>query len=360
MKLKLSLLFVALATASSLCAAQQQGISKTEILVGTIQDLSGPLAGYGKQARNGMLLRIDEINEQGGINGRKIKLLVEDNGYDPKRAVLATQKLVNQDKVFLIASHIGTPMNNAAMPVMFEKNVINFMPLSAGREMYDPPHKLKFASVASYYDTMRMNVAKLYKEKGAHKACALYQDDEFGNDPALIGGGVRLFVDVEGPGLVPDGASMRDKPTLVCLHGGAFMWGRGAGALLEAVPVAATLGLRVIAAEYALAPEHTYPAAAEDVLAVHATLCRDMPASRIGIYGCSAGGVLTAQVVARLLHAKLPLPGAIAMLCGTGLEMAGDSAMTAGPLTGSPASINAAVAAATFTASVAGAASISR
>lgn len=137
--------------------------------------------------------------------------------------------------------------------------------------------------------------------------------------------------------VTPQGGIADDR-TLICLHGGAFMWGRGAGALLEAVPVAATLGLRVIAAEYALAPEYTYPAAAEDVLAVHATLCRDMPASRIGIYGCSAGGVLTAQVVARLLHAKLPLPGAIAMLCGTGLEMAGDSAMTAGPLTGSPAS----------------------
>ena len=161
-------------------AAAQQGVSKDEILVGTIQDLSGPLAGYGKQARNGLQLRVDEINEQGGIHGRKIKLLVEDNGYDPKRAVLAAQKLVNQDKVFLIASHIGTPMNNAAMPVMFDKGVINFMPLSAGREMFEPPHKLKFASVASYFDTMRMNVPKLYKEKNAKQACTLYQDDDYG------------------------------------------------------------------------------------------------------------------------------------------------------------------------------------
>jgi branched-chain amino acid transport system substrate-binding protein len=71
-------------------------------------------------------------------------------------------------------------MNNAAMPVMFEKGVINFMPLSAGREMFDPPHKLKFASVASYHDTLRMNVAKLYKEKNAKLACTLYQDDDYG------------------------------------------------------------------------------------------------------------------------------------------------------------------------------------
>jgi branched-chain amino acid transport system substrate-binding protein len=161
-------------------AQQSQGVTKDEIVIGTIQDLSGPVAAYGKPARNGIQLRVDEINEQGGIHGRKIRLIVEDNAYDPKRAVLAAQKLVNQDKVFLIASHIGTPMNNAAMPVMFDKGVINFFPLSAGREMYDPPNKLKFASVASYYDTMRMNVANLYKEKGAKNACTLYQDDDYG------------------------------------------------------------------------------------------------------------------------------------------------------------------------------------
>ncbi len=85
-----------------------------------------------------MLLRVEEINEQGGIHGRKIKLVVEDDGYDPKRAVLAAQKLVNQDKVFIVAGHIGTAQNNAAMPVQFEKNVINFLPITAAREMYEP------------------------------------------------------------------------------------------------------------------------------------------------------------------------------------------------------------------------------
>ena len=172
--------FSLLSAAPVVHAQPTQGVSKDEIVIGTIQDLSGPVSPFGKAARNGIQLRVDEINEQGGIHGRKIRLLVEDNAYDPKRAVLAAQKLVNQDKVFLIASHIGTPMNNAAMPVMFEKGVINFFPLSAGREMYDPPNKLKFASVASYYDTMRMNVARLYKEKGAKNACILYQDDDYG------------------------------------------------------------------------------------------------------------------------------------------------------------------------------------
>ena len=84
-----------------------RGVSKTEILIGSIEDRSGTVAAFGKQSRNGVQLRVDEINEQGGINGRKLKLLVEDNGYNPKRAVLAAQKLLNQDKIFLMAGHIG-------------------------------------------------------------------------------------------------------------------------------------------------------------------------------------------------------------------------------------------------------------
>jgi len=165
---------------SSLTQAQTQGVSKSEIVLGTIQDLSGPLAGYGKQARLGMMLRVDELNEQGGVHGRKIKLLVEDSGYDPKRAVLAAQKLVNQDKIFLMAGHIGTAHNNAAMPVQFEKNVINFLPITAAREMYEPFHKLKYSFAATYYDQIRMVLPKLVKDKNAKKVCTIYQDDEFG------------------------------------------------------------------------------------------------------------------------------------------------------------------------------------
>ena len=160
--------------------APPQGVSKDEILIGSIQDLSGPIAGFGKQVRNGMLLRVDEINEQGGINGRKLKLLVEDSAYDPKKAVLAAQKLVNQDKIFIMVGHIGTAQNNAAMPVQFEKNVINFLPVTAAREMYEPLNRLKYSFAATYYDQMRGAVPKLVKEKGAKKVCTMYQDDEFG------------------------------------------------------------------------------------------------------------------------------------------------------------------------------------
>ena len=160
--------------------AQQQGVTEDEILIGTIQDMSGPLAGYGKAVRNGMQLRIDELNEQGAIHGRKLRLVSEDSGYDPKRAVLAAQKLVNQDKIFIMAAHIGTAQNNAAMPVQFEKNIINFLPVTAAREMYEPFNRLKYAAFATYFDQMRAAVPSLVKEKKLTKVCAIHQDDEFG------------------------------------------------------------------------------------------------------------------------------------------------------------------------------------
>ncbi|WPC66288.1 ABC transporter substrate-binding protein [Rhodoferax ferrireducens] len=190
MKIKATVVLAALTLASTLATAQQ-GVSPTEITLGSIQDLSGPLAGFGKQARLGMLLAVDEINEQGGVSGRKLKLLVEDSGYDPKKAVLAAQKLVNQDKIFMMVGHIGTAQNMAAMPVQFDKNVINFFPITAAREMYEPFHKLKYSFAATYYDQMRRAVPQMVKDKGIKKVCTIYQDDDFGLE-VLRGGEAGL------------------------------------------------------------------------------------------------------------------------------------------------------------------------
>ena len=120
----------------------------------------------------------------------------------------------------------------------------------------------------------------------------------------------------------------RDAGRLLCLHGGAFMWGSGAGALLEAVPVAAISGLQVVAPDYRLAPEHGFPAAVDDALSVYRTMLADSDGASIGVFGCSAGAILTAQLIARLIAADFPLPGAIAMLHGAGMEFAGDSMLS--------------------------------
>ena len=123
---------------------------------------------------------------------------------------------------------------------------------------------------------------------------------------------------------------------LINLHGGAFLWGAGSGALVEAVPMAATLGVEVVAVDYRMAPEHVFPAASEDVARVYRALLERHDAQTIGVYGCSAGGMLTAQTVAWIIREQLPIPGAIAMICGGGIEFGGDSAWTAPMLNGEP------------------------
>ena len=69
--------------------------------------------------------------------------------------MLAAQKLVSQDKIFAIIGHIGTAQNLAAMPVQFEKNVINFFPLTGGARDVRAVHRLKYSFAATYYDQMR-------------------------------------------------------------------------------------------------------------------------------------------------------------------------------------------------------------
>src|ERR1043165_4984535 len=86
-----------------------EGISAAEIVLGTHQDLSGPIKGWGVPVSNGMKMAVEEINAAGGVQGRKIKLVVEDSAYDPKKAVLASQKLIERDKIFAMVGPMGSP-----------------------------------------------------------------------------------------------------------------------------------------------------------------------------------------------------------------------------------------------------------
>ena len=175
-----TLTLTALTLSAGSALAQTQGVTKDEVVIGTIQDLSGPIAAFGKSARNGMQLRADEANEQGGINGRKIKFIAEDSGYDPKKGVLAAQKLAQRDKIFVTVGNIGTPIAMATMPIFFEKNIPHLFPLTAARQMYEPLHKLKYSFAATYFDQVRSAVKHLSKIKADRKWCAIYQDDDFG------------------------------------------------------------------------------------------------------------------------------------------------------------------------------------
>lgn len=123
---------------------------------------------------------------------------------------------------------------------------------------------------------------------------------------------------------------------LINLHGGAFTFGSGNGGLVESVPIAATERIEVIAVDYRLAPENKFPAATQDVAAVYRELLKTYRPENIGIYGCSAGGILAAESVAWFSSHGLPGPGAIATLCATGAEIDGDSAYVAPLLFGTP------------------------
>lgn len=161
-------------------AQAAQGVTKDEVVIGTIQDLSGPIAAFGKQTRNGIEMRIDEQNEAGGVQGRKLRVVVEDSGYDPKKGVLATQKLLQKDRIFAMIGTLGTPVVLTSMPLVLDKGVLHLFPLTAARETYEPLNKLKFSFAATYFDQMRAGVPYLVKQKGLKKVGILYQDDEFG------------------------------------------------------------------------------------------------------------------------------------------------------------------------------------
>ena len=106
-----------------------QGISDTEIVLGTHQDLSGPIKGWGVAVANGMKFAVDEINAAGGIHGRKLKLVLEDSGYDPKKAVLATQKMIEKDKIFANIGSLGSPTVLAAQDITLDAGVPQLFPL---------------------------------------------------------------------------------------------------------------------------------------------------------------------------------------------------------------------------------------
>lgn len=115
---------------------------------------------------------------------------------------------------------------------------------------------------------------------------------------------------------------------LIQLHGGGFTAGGGGltGAV-ESIPIAVTGRIKVVAVDYRLGPEHRFPAASEDVATVYRELLKSYRPENIGIYGCSAGGMLTGQAIAWFLKEQLPVPGAVGIFCSSTHGFAdGDSA----------------------------------
>src|SRR5476651_2437034 len=164
-----------------------QGITPTEIVLGTHQDLSGPIRSWGVPVSNGLKLGVEEVNASGGINGRKIRLIIEDMGYDPKRAVLASQKLVEKDKVFAMLSPMGSPTVLAAQGILLDAGVMQLFPVTSAAFSYTvdpkkPQERLKFNNTPPYTESVRSGARYLMAEKGIKVPCIMYQDDEFGKN----------------------------------------------------------------------------------------------------------------------------------------------------------------------------------
>lgn len=161
-------------------ALAAQGVSKDQIVIGSIQDLSGPVAVLGKPIQSGMILRVEQANAAGGIHGRRVKLVVEDSGYDPKKGVLAAQKLLTQDQIFAMVATLGTVVSLATLPMVLDKGVLHLFPVTAHHGNFDPFHKLKFSAATPYPESTRVGLREVIKMKGAKRVGILYQDDEYG------------------------------------------------------------------------------------------------------------------------------------------------------------------------------------
>jgi ABC-type branched-subunit amino acid transport system substrate-binding protein len=176
----------ALATQSA-TAFTTQGVTDQEIVIGTHMDLSGPIKSWGVPATNGMKLAVDQVNASGGINGRKLRLINEDDGYDPKKAVLETQKLIELDKVFAIVSAMGSATTLAPLPMVQRAGILHLFPITAAAFTFEmdpakPADRLKFNMFSPYYDTMRLGIKYVIEQKHSKKPCIVYQDDEMGKN----------------------------------------------------------------------------------------------------------------------------------------------------------------------------------
>ena len=164
-----------------------EGISASEIVIGTHQDLSGPIKGWGVPVSNGMKMAVEEINAAGGVQGRKIRLVVEDSGYDPKKAVLASQKLIERDKIFAMVGPMGSPTVLAAQDILLDAGVLQLFPLTAAEFTFKfdpakPQERLKFNNLLPYVESTRAALKYMMEWKNFKKPCIMHQDDEYGKN----------------------------------------------------------------------------------------------------------------------------------------------------------------------------------
>lgn len=194
---------LATAVAAAGVAAQAAGVSSTEIVLGTHLDLSGPVAAGMPNLRNGMQMRLDEANEAGGVNGRKFRLVVEDNGSQPQMAVRAMDKLVRKDEVFAIVNAFGSGTNAAVVKRAVDDGVIYFAPWGASSifQKTAANSPLLFTLVPNYDTVMNTGTRWMLDNFPIKRVGFIYQEGPLGG---LVGAGVKQALQAKGMALAAE------------------------------------------------------------------------------------------------------------------------------------------------------------
>ena len=158
------------------------GVTDSEIKIGNTGPYSGPASSYSAVPK-AQVAYWKMINDQGGINGRKINFLSYDDGYTPPKTVEMVRKLVEEDEVLLVASPLGTPTNSAIWHYMNQKQVPQLF-VATGATKWDDPkgHPWTIGWQPNYQSEGRIYATYILKEKPTGKIGVLYQNDDFGKD----------------------------------------------------------------------------------------------------------------------------------------------------------------------------------
>jgi ABC-type branched-subunit amino acid transport system substrate-binding protein len=177
--IKATILSIGLLSSASLLAGDA-GVSDTEIRIGSSAVLTGPLGPQTTEYTVGSGLYFDSINASGGVFGRKLVYKPMDDGFDVKRSVENTRKLLLEDKVFLIYNSTGTANTAAILPLVTENKTIAFGPVTGASTFRDNYNRYLFNVRASYaHEAQRIVQQQLLV--GITKMVMVYQDDGFGN-----------------------------------------------------------------------------------------------------------------------------------------------------------------------------------
>ncbi|MGE5311766.1 MAG: ABC transporter substrate-binding protein [Nitrospirota bacterium] len=158
------------------------GVTATEVVLGSSCALTGHASFLGSQTIDGALAYIKHVNERGGVNGRRLKLIVYDDGYDPDRCVANTRRLINEDSVFALTCYVGTPTAVRIIPAVEEAHIPLVGVFSGATALREPFRRFIINIRASYYQEIEKVVDHLVKESKFTKIAVFYQEDAYGED----------------------------------------------------------------------------------------------------------------------------------------------------------------------------------